>query len=42
MKINVLHIDECPNWELAGRLIEEVLTELADRRRGRTDVVAAQ
>jgi hypothetical protein len=28
MKIDVLHIDECPNWERAGTVIEEILSEL--------------
>ncbi|MBX3099347.1 MAG: hypothetical protein KF761_07165 [Salinibacterium sp.] len=33
MKIEVLHIDECPNWEDAGKVLSEVIDEL-----GITDV----
>lgn len=28
MNIEVLHIDECPNWEDAGKLLSEVIDEL--------------
>ena len=28
MRIEILHIDECPNWQAAGRLVSEVLAEL--------------
>lgn len=28
MKIEVLHIDECPNWEDAGKALTEVIEEL--------------
>ena len=28
MKIEVLHIDECPNWEDAGKALAEVIDEL--------------
>jgi hypothetical protein len=28
MKIDVVHIDECPNWEDAGKVLAEVLDEL--------------
>ena len=28
MKIEVLHIDECPNWEDAGKALAEVIEEL--------------
>ncbi|QDZ15923.1 MULTISPECIES: DF family (seleno)protein [Humibacter] len=30
MKIEVLHIDECPNWEHAGDRIREALAQLGD------------
>lgn len=29
MKIEVLHIDECPHWEDAGKVLTEVLDELS-------------
>lgn len=28
MKIDILHIDACPNWEDAGRVITELIDEL--------------
>lgn len=28
MKIDVLHIDECPNWQQLGTVIEDLLSEL--------------
>ncbi len=28
MNIEVLHIDECPNWEDAGKLLSDVIDEL--------------
>lgn len=28
MQIEILHIDECPNWREAGRLVERALEEL--------------
>lgn len=28
MRIDVLHIEDCPNWERAGRLLDDVLREL--------------
>lgn len=28
MKIEVLHIDKCPNWEDAGKVLSEVTDEL--------------
>ena len=28
MKIEVLHINECPNWEDAGKVLAEVIDEL--------------
>lgn len=28
MKIEVLHIDECPNWEDAGKVLSELINEL--------------
>lgn len=28
MKIEVVHIDECPNWEDAGKALAEVIEEL--------------
>ena len=34
MKIDVLHIDNCPNWQDAGSMIVELIDEL-----GITDVV---
>lgn len=33
MKVEILHIEECSNWERAGTVIEEVLSDL-----GATDV----
>lgn len=30
MKIEVLHIEECPNWEHAGDRVREALAELGD------------
>ena len=29
MKVEILHIDECPNWEEAGRLVRAALDEVA-------------
>lgn len=31
MRIEVLHIDECENWELAGDRVREALNRLGDR-----------
>lgn len=31
MRIEVLHIDECENWELAGDRVREALFRLGDR-----------
>jgi hypothetical protein len=30
MKIEVLHIDDCPNWEATGVRVKEALSELGD------------
>jgi hypothetical protein len=35
MRVEILHIDECPNWLEAGTRVESALTEL-----GRVDVEA--